>query len=224
MTSLRLAALAEQFDLASVDVPLAGRTLRLHRPRSTEDLLCEEEFRQDERLPYWAELWPSARVLAEHVAGLDGNGRRLLDLGCGLGLVSLAAGLAGFEVLAVDYYADALDFVALNAETNGVPRVAVRHADWRRWPADLLDFDVLAASDVLYERPYCPLVAQVYAQSLRREGLGLLSDPGRSAAASFVDDCRRRGLVCETLWRAAWTEGTPPPTVEVLAIRHGPAG
>ncbi len=36
-------------------------------PRAADELIDESEFADDERLPYWAELWPSARGLARHL-------------------------------------------------------------------------------------------------------------------------------------------------------------
>ena len=89
---------------------MGRRRYWLWRPASVDDLISEEDFAVDERIPYWADCWPSARVLAEHIAGSCGGGRRMLELGCGVGLVSLAAAAAGFDVLATDYYADALEF------------------------------------------------------------------------------------------------------------------
>src|SRR5438552_194806 len=104
-------SLRERFDVTTSEITLAGRTLELLKPRNADDLLDEEEFEHDDRIPYWAELWPIARLLAERLAFADGRGRKLLELGCGVGLCALAAARAGFEVLASDYYPDALDFV-----------------------------------------------------------------------------------------------------------------
>jgi hypothetical protein len=66
--------------------------------------------------------------------------------------------------------------------------------DWRNYPADLRDFDVVIASDVLYEKPYCDLVAACFARSLARDGLGILTDPQRTLAAGFPAAAERAGL------------------------------
>jgi predicted nicotinamide N-methyase len=81
---------------------------------------------EDERLPYWADVWPSARVLAERVATMQVDDRRFLELGCGAGLVSVAAAIAGFDITATDYYEEALRFTALN--------VLVKHGSIDRHP------------------------------------------------------------------------------------------
>jgi hypothetical protein len=59
--------LRRRFRVIETDVEIGGRTLSILHPESAEDLIDERDFDLDERLPYWAELWPSARVLAEHV-------------------------------------------------------------------------------------------------------------------------------------------------------------
>ena len=89
-------------DLVEHVVALPGRELGLLAPRDGDALLSQEAFERDEFLPYWAELWPSALALARVVARRPLTGRRVIELGCGLGLPALAAALAGGRVLATD--------------------------------------------------------------------------------------------------------------------------
>ena len=101
-------------------VELAGRLLTLLRPASADELIDEEAFDDDEFLPYWAELWPSGVALARAVGELDLRGARVLELGAGLGLPSLAAALGGADVLATDWADDAVELLRLNAGRNRV--------------------------------------------------------------------------------------------------------
>ena len=192
------AELARRFDtvLEPIDLAAQGVAMRLDvlRPRSAEDLIDEDAFAEDERLPYWADVWPSARVLAARLLQEDGAGRRLLELGCGSGLVAAAAARAGFEVTATDYYAEALDFTRANVRRAAGVACATRVVDWRALPEDLGYFDLVVASDVLYERPYAELVARALARTLTRGGIGLVTDPGRLAAPAFVEQARELGL------------------------------
>jgi predicted nicotinamide N-methyase len=189
-----LHALRRRFDVAESEIVIAGRAMRIRHPRDADDLLDEEAFARDDRLPYWADIWPSSIVLAEHVAALDGRGRSLLELGCGLGVVATAAARAGFDVTATDYYDDALAFATLNVADNAGATIATRMVDWRDFPADLARFDVVVASDVLYERPYADLVAAAFARTLASGGEGWLADPGRIAVPMFFDAVRALGL------------------------------
>src|ERR687894_102953 len=101
-------------------IPLPIGEVSLTRPRDAEALLSEEQFEQEEFLPYWAELWSSALALAHDVARRSLRGAHVLELGCGLGLPSIAAALAGGRVLATDWALDAVRATAANAALNGV--------------------------------------------------------------------------------------------------------
>ncbi len=90
-------------DLVEESVTVAGRELHLLRPRDPEALIDEGAFAQDEFLPYWAELWPSAHALTEVLCARELHGVRVLELGCGLGLPSLAAAALGAQVTATDW-------------------------------------------------------------------------------------------------------------------------
>ncbi len=192
------AALAERFEVAAERIDLrdegADETFEIVRPASAEALIDEEAFARDERLPYWADVWPSARVLAAHLLREGGRGRRLLELGCGSGLVAAAAARAGFEVTASDYYDDALAFTRANVRRAAGVDCDTRLVDWRAMPEDLGRFDRVVASDVLYERPYAALVARALAHTLARGGVAYVTDPGRLAAPAFVEQALALGL------------------------------
>ena len=175
----------EPSDLVEEVVAVDGRDLRLLRPRDSEALLDEEAFEREEFLPYWAELWPSSLALARTIAGRALRGARTLELGCGLGLPSIAAALAGGRVLATDWSAEAVELTAANAERNGAgldtlvcswtePEPLLAHARW----------DLVLASDVLYERRN----GDVLLDLLPRLGDEVwLADPGRPAAGPFLE-------------------------------------
>ena len=119
------------FDVTREDVVVGRLRLTVARPRSAEDLIDEDAYAVDERLPYWAELWPSAHVLAAELAARDLRGRRVVELGCGVGLPSVVAALGGADVLATDWYDEALRFVASHSTKDALV-VAVRQGRTRR--------------------------------------------------------------------------------------------
>ena len=188
------ATLERRFQTTVTELPLGRRRVSLMHPVSADDLIDEVAFSLDERLPYWADVWPSARVLAERVLTLRGTARTLLELGCGAGLVATAALLAGFRVCATDYYEEALSFTELNARQNSGRGLETRLVDWRRLPTNLGRFDVVVGSDVLYERPYGGLVARAIDVTLAAHGEAYVADPGRIAADEFLRDAASRGL------------------------------
>ncbi|MBI1809170.1 MAG: class I SAM-dependent methyltransferase, partial [Gemmatimonadetes bacterium] len=188
-----LAALDDRFVIVESSLVVAGVDVTIEHPRSADDLINEADFDKDERLPYWADVWPSSTALAAVVAALDGAGQRALELGCGLGLVTIAALRAGFDVVATDYYDDALRFARRNALGNAQRAPQTRMVDWRDFPADLGTFDLVLASDVLYESHYAPLIAGALDATLAPGGRALVADPGRLAVPDFLAACAARG-------------------------------
>jgi predicted nicotinamide N-methyase len=172
-------------DLVEEVVPIGGRGLRLLRPRDAEALLDEEAFEREEFLPYWAELWPSSLALARAIAVRALRGARTLELGCGLGLPSIAAALAGGRVLATDWSAEAIRMTAVNAERNDA-QLETLVCSWTE-PEPLLaraPWDLVLASDVLYEARNGDVLLELLPQ------LGpevLLADPGRKPAGRFLE-------------------------------------
>jgi predicted nicotinamide N-methyase len=215
------ADLERRFRTARRVVQLAGREVELLSPANADDLISEDDYVKDERLPYWADLWPSAQILAREVREMRLGGMRVLELGCGLGLVAIGAALAGGEVTATDYYDDAILFATLNVATATGTSIAARMVDWTAMPADLGRFDVVLTSDVLYEPRYAALVAGAITATLRRGGEAIVADPGRIACADFLNECRARGLVVSDSTPYAYAEGEIRQTITLYRLRWG---
>ena len=170
------------------------------RPPSPDALIDEAAFDAEEFLPYWAELWPSGVALARHVATLPVGGLRVLELGCGLGLPSLAAAVRGADVLATDWAEDAVELLRRNARRN---RLSLRVARVRWDEPGLLvgeaPWDLVLGADLLYEARNADQLALLLPR-LGREVL--LAEPGRPYARSFLE---RMGAeeIAERLYRIA---------------------
>ncbi len=173
-------------ELIEESVWAGGLELSLLRPPDAEALIDEDAFAVDEFLPYWAELWPAGRALAE---ALPAELRRLhvVELGCGLGLPSLVAAARGARVLATDWAAEALELLRRNAERNGIALETARLA-WQE-PQPGGRFDLVLAADVLYEQRNVP---QLLALLPRLGGEVLLAEPGRPAAKAFFREAAVR--------------------------------
>jgi predicted nicotinamide N-methyase len=215
-----LKELGAEFDITRTEIPIRGRLVTIHHPRNADDLIDEHAFAEDDRLPYWADIWPSARILAERIAGETVNDRRYLELGCGSGLVSVAAAIAGFDITATDYYEEALRFTALNVLVNTGVLIDTRIADWRRFPHDIGRFDLVVASDVLYEPAHAALIAAVLDRTLTGRGTAMIADPGRLAAPQFVEECKERGMPAAILDRLPFEEGTIRQTIDLYEVRR----
>lgn len=234
-----LAALDHRFMLADMPVELPMGRVVLEKPRNPDDLISEADFAEDDRLPYWADLWPAAIVLAglleqralQEGAARDASGTahaapRALELGCGLGLVTIAAMRAGYDVLATDYYADSTLLTARNALRVTGREPALRMVDWRAFPDDLGTFDVVLAADVLYEKAYAPLVAEAIKRTLAPDGRALVSDQGRVALGLFLEEAIARGLTPRIVHFETRPTNPPAPegsqvhAITIYELRH----
>lgn len=170
-------------------VTLAGKEWVIIRPPSAEELIDESAYARDERLPYWAELWPSAIVLAERISEIELDGRRVLELGCGLGLPSLVAARAGADVIATDWYREALDFAKRNARTADV-KVAVALLDWFSPAGKAVEgapYDLVIGADLLYEDRNGRALGELLPRLVAPGGRVLISDPRRPNARALWD-------------------------------------
>jgi len=174
-------------DLVEESVPLRGAALSVLRPRDADALLDEHAFEHEEYLPYWAELWPSGVALARRVAVRALRGARVLELGCGLGLPSLAAALAGGRVLATDWSPGAIALLEDNAARNGA-RLETARVDWSRPDAivERAPWDLVLAADVLYERRNVAPLLELVPRLLPERGELWLADPGRAPLEEFL--------------------------------------
>jgi predicted nicotinamide N-methyase len=195
-------------------VALGPWPVDLVRPRDSDALIDERAFEHEEYLPYWADLWPSALVMARDVARRSLRGARVLELGCGLGLVSIAAARSGARVLATDWAPDAVAFTGENARRNGV-RLDVLRADWGA-PGALLDrapWDLVLASDVLYERRTVELLLPLLPRLVEPAGQVWIADPGRVPAERFLAEA-------EKSWERRTSEEGTSPAVRLHRLRR----
>lgn len=184
-------------------VTAGGLSLDLLGPANFAALIDEPRvvarFAQDEYMPYWADLWPGAVMLAEHVAGWPAADASrpptVLELGCGLGLAGLAAAARGCRVILSDYDDDALAFARASAIHNRLPPPETRYVDWRETYPDLRP-DVILAADVLYETRHLVPIADFVRRHLRpgASSRAWIADPDRSTAEAFDGIARHSGL------------------------------
>jgi len=193
------------YRVARRTVTVANQTFELLGPADYEELLADQRvaagFEADEYLPYWAEFWPASVLLAEEVAAWgpapgDGPPPSVLDLGCGLGLISLVAARLGYCVTACDWDEHALCFVRENARLNQIPAPATARVDWRRSYPELRANRIVAA-EVLYEERSLEPVARFIRDHLEPGGFGLVCDAYRPTADRFQTVARSLGLAVE---------------------------
>jgi predicted nicotinamide N-methyase len=177
-------------ELVSRSIELPSGELRLLQPQEAAALPDAGPIEWAPIAPYWSVLWRSGVALACELDSLALRGRRVVELGCGLAVPSIAAAHAGAAVLATDGCAEALTLVAQNAHANGV-RIETATVDWAE-PDELVrraPFDLVLAADILYERASVALLLSLLP---RLAPEAWVADPGRPAAGAFVEQASRR--------------------------------
>ena len=221
MTELKgkplVAELERRFVVAHTVVALPGGAVNIMHPENTDALISEEDMVRDDRLPYWADIWPSSRVLARALAREKGAGRALIELGAGLGLVSISAMRAGYDVLASDYYDDALLFTRANAWRALKREPRTRMIDWRDIPGDVEPAERVVAADVLYEDRYAPIVAGAISRLLAPGGVATIADPGRPMVEQFFELLPALGLRVRDTEMVSYDE---PPAQQTIRLHH----
>lgn len=149
----------------------------------------------DERIPYWAELWPSAmglsRYIIEHTTLFAD--KKTIEIGAGLGLPSMVAARFGASVLCTDYLPDAVDFARKNALQNKIDRIDFAVFDWRN-SQNAPKYDILLASDVAYERKMLSPLLEGFKNLTHPQSIILMSEPNRYMAADFFLQLKKNGF------------------------------
>jgi predicted nicotinamide N-methyase len=179
--------------VVGVNVPGVGSTLRITRPYP----VITDDHRN---VPYWSEIWPSGVVLAGVIAREPYalQGRRVLELGPGVGVTAMCALQAGADLVLADSESGSLLFSAFNCLDQASLEPTTVRVNWRRPSATFFElagkgFSLVLAADALYEdedvKPFKALVERIVAPG----GELWLAEPGRDPAERFVKLMRKRG-------------------------------
>ena len=207
-----------RLDLAAGSLDLSRGRLTFVHPRDPAALLYEEDIAADEAYPpYWAEVWPSGVELAHAVSERAWPDTAVLELGCGLGLPSIAAALGGARVLATDRSPDALAFTAANAERNGVV-VETAVCSWAdaRPLLDRAPWGLVLAADVLYGQRNVDELLDLLPRLVDDDGEVWVADPQRPLTPAFLAAAR-------SAWRSVDTVATRQREVDLHRLAGPPA-
>lgn len=229
----------------AVEIAGAPQGFVVHAPESPEAVLDDTARDYARRpatatwfMPYWATPWASGIAAAESVVAdpTPFTGRRVIELGCGLGVTAMALAAVGARLVLVDVWPEALAFARFNALNQGGPGTRVRPllADWRTAAgADLLlrsgPFDAVVAADVLYEADDVAPLFDLLPRLVRPGGVAWLAEPGRTTSRLFVDAAREAGWVSAvtSVTRDPWPAEAGRATVQVhryTSLPNLPAG
>jgi predicted nicotinamide N-methyase len=135
--------------------------------------------------PMFGVLWPAGVALAEAMCVIPITGRRILEVGCGLGLASLVLARRGADITASDHHPLAEAFMRHNTDLNGMAPIPFSHAAWGGPDPGLGRFDLLIGADVLYEHDHPRLLAGFLALHANPTVQFVMADAGRGHCGRF---------------------------------------
>lgn len=157
-------------------------------------------------MPYWATPWASGLALAEAILARRAQvrTRRVLELGCGLGITAAAVLDAGGRLTVADCISETLLYCRYNCLRNARRAPYTLLADWRTTPGRTAllaagPADLLLAADVLYEREDVVPLLDLVPELLSPHGAFWLAEPGRQTSGRFLQEARVRGWSAERL-------------------------
>jgi predicted nicotinamide N-methyase len=171
--------------------------------------------------PLFGLVWPSARILAGIAQGLPIRGRRVLEIGSGLGLSSLVMQRRGADITASDLHPLAMAFMAENLRLNGLPAIEFRTGNWSDPDPGLGRFDLIVGSDVLYERDLPGILADFIDRHSGPVVEVIIVDPDRGNRPAFNKRMAALGYRHEETRVNGQQESGEPYKGRILNYRRG---
>lgn len=195
------------------------RTLRDTQQFSDTDGSAERAGVSPASWPLFGVLWPAGLALAETMDRYPVEGKRILEIGCGIGLTSMVLAHRGADITACDHHPLAGEFLRQNTELNGLPPIPFHTARWLGPNPLLGQFDLLIGSDLLYERDHAALLAGFISLHALPAAQVLIADPGRGYVKAFSGSMAAQGFVrTEQRLPMAGSVGMPPSRGQLFSF------
>ena len=192
-----MAKLRFRFQTISVgDIDVHVRTLKDKQQYSDPDNLAENLGISSAQWALFGTVWPSSRILLEHVASLETEEISILEVGCGIGLTSLFLQQINRDITATDYHPEAERFLEYNADLNDNSSIPFVQSDWNEVSEELGDFDLIVGSDLLYEETHVEGIASFVDRHAKKIAQFILVDPGRGRHNKLQRKMEEKGFSC----------------------------
>ena len=137
--------------------------------------------------PMFGVVWPAGEVLAKLMFDYHVDGKRVLEVGCGIALSSLVLSQRSADITATDHHPETEKFLVYNSELNGGRSIPFVRTGWADLTGNELGtFDLIIGADLLYESEHVDLLAKFINQHSRRHCDVIIVDPGRGFHAKFT--------------------------------------
>ena len=178
------------YNTVTTPVTINGQTLKLFTPASIDRFINPDDMMDN--FPLWAKIWEASGVLASYLTGLPPNPMKtMLEIGCGLGMVGIAAARTGHRITMTELNPDALNFARANVLANDCPQIPIERLDWN---APHLDgrFDTIVGSETVYKTEDIDGLEAMFDRYLNPGGTIILAEGVRRTGVDFWDRMRDR--------------------------------
>ena len=173
----------ESYETDTAEIAVGGRKFSILQPRSLDPFINPRDGLHN--FPLWAKLWKASWVLAGYLAEKPvEKDRHILEIGAGLGLVSIVAATCGHRITLTEYNPDALQFARANAHLNHCPRLPIVQLDWNR-PQEVGKVDCIVASEVVYKEEDFRSLLRLFTACLKPGGEIILTSEMRKTSGDF---------------------------------------
>lgn len=142
MPALRIRYQTIEFDQVDIHV----RTLRDKQQYLDRDNAAQKLNISSASWPLFGVVWASSRILAELLCDYDIGGKRILEVGCGIGLSSLLLNQRQANITATDHHPEAEHFLSENVKLNQGRAIPFVRTGWAEKRAAWADSTSLSAA------------------------------------------------------------------------------
>lgn len=180
----------QTYETITTPVAIDGHRLKLFTPASIDSFINPDNMMDN--FPLWAKIWEASGVLASYLTRLVPDpSKTMLEIGCGLGMVGIAAAKAGHHITMSELNPDALNFARANALANGCPQVAIHSLDWNA-PSFEQRFDYIVGSETVYKSEDIDGLDNLFQGCLNPGGMIILAEGVRRTGVEFWERMRYR--------------------------------
>ncbi len=173
----------QTYETVSIPVTIDGRTMTLFKPAAIDRFIDPDDPMS--HFPLWAKIWEASGLLASHLFNLPPDpGKTMLEIGCGLGLVGIAAATAGHRVTMTEIDPDALNFARANALMNNCPGITITRLDWNAPQIDHR-FDYIVGSETIYRNQDIAGIKKLFDRCLDPGGTIIVAESVRRSGVAF---------------------------------------
>ena len=169
-------------------ITVSGRTLQCLRIADLDEIIIQGLESNDDNmfdLPFWGKIWEASILLAAYLTAQPVlPGRKILEIGTGLGVSGLFAAAHGHQVTLSDHTEEILKFIRANVLLNDLHNVSIINVDWRE-PAGEQRYDWIVGAEVIYHRPTYDDLVRFLLQTLKPHGTIFLAKSTSLPADTF---------------------------------------